>query len=577
MAINASDISVATNGDIRYTGAASGSYTVLELHRFLQDLADNATSSGDDLVDITSDTPSERSTDNIITLLGDYNIDDTLAEHLFDGSISQTSGDEIYSGLKVLGAVNNTDSQLMVVQENSASGLTDFYQYTTTPATPFWGTQSTGGLNGDSAAGILLRCLIKSRVAGGDIDGKRIRVQARHWGDTYDFFNVTLGQGESVAAIGTTPDAQNTTNQSSASAYTHVTNTEGYQLIDLNNGNGDEPYYSQWTYGADTSEDGLKGVWEFGKDLTGNGTAKSIHGLGGELFLGVTHEYPFGTETGNAFVEDDIISWGTGTTAGTGLLLALNDEGATGTVWMQLLTGVAPTNGETINNELADGTHDLTSSPTSRTIPKVFLGSYTGTLIGAFGIGIDPDDLTSSDSVQDLLGVTQTPPNNVTFTVSGVVSGQDYVLVGPKTGSSNAFFFDQLSLDTALTSGSGTTVVVTEAIPDDTPSTGTIRVLSDAGSYMRLPYSSWATSTFTLSGSAQPDAAATSGNNTWISYIDVLADDTSEAFTTIFDVSRALFIRVRDGGAASPIKTFETPGTLGSAGGSAVASRISDE
>jgi hypothetical protein len=48
----------------------SSHYTVLELHRFLQDLADNASASGDDLLDITSSTPSERSTVNIITLLG---------------------------------------------------------------------------------------------------------------------------------------------------------------------------------------------------------------------------------------------------------------------------------------------------------------------------------------------------------------------------------------------------------------------------------------------------------------------------------------------------------------------------
>ena len=39
--------------------------------------------------------------------------------------------------------------------------------------------------------------------------------------------------------------------------------------------------------------------------------------------------------------------------------------------------------------------------------------------------------------------------------------------------------------------------------------------------------------------------------------------------------NRSLFIRVRDG-AASPIKTFETTGTLGSAGGSSTAIRTSD-
>jgi hypothetical protein len=278
---------------------------VLQLHRFLQGLADDTSASGDDLVDITSDTPSERSTDAIITLLGDYNIDDDAAEYLYGGSITQAGGATVYSGLQVLGAVNNANTQLMVIQDN------ELYQFTTTPATPFWGTQSAGGYNGDEAAGILMRCLIKSRVNGVDINRKRIRVQARHWGDTYDFFNVTLGLAESVAAIGTTPDAQNDTLQATVTAYTHIVNsggtsdapTGGYQTIDLSNGNGAQEYYSKWTYGADTSGDGLKGMWEYLKDLTGKGTTKTVDSINGELFLGITHSFAYDGESGGPFTE----------------------------------------------------------------------------------------------------------------------------------------------------------------------------------------------------------------------------------------------------------------------------------
>ena len=67
------DFSIATNGDIRYTGSSTN-YTVIALHRWLGDLMDNAASSGNDLVDITDATASERSTDNIITLNAPYNI-----------------------------------------------------------------------------------------------------------------------------------------------------------------------------------------------------------------------------------------------------------------------------------------------------------------------------------------------------------------------------------------------------------------------------------------------------------------------------------------------------------------------
>lgn len=59
MALVATDWTVASNGNIRYIGAAHGvigaSYaTVIELHRWLQDLADDASAAGDDLLDITS-------------------------------------------------------------------------------------------------------------------------------------------------------------------------------------------------------------------------------------------------------------------------------------------------------------------------------------------------------------------------------------------------------------------------------------------------------------------------------------------------------------------------------------------
>lgn len=560
MTIANGDVSIAANGDIRWTGGAGTTYTVLELHRFLQDKADDASYTGDDILDITDLTPSDRSTDNIITLNTPYNIDDTLAEHLYDGSITQSNGDTVYSGLRVLGAVNNPNTQLMVIQDN------DLYQFTSDVANPFWGTQAAGGLNGDAASGILMRCLIKSRDAGSDIDGKRIRVQARHWGDSYDFFNVQLGQGESVAAISTTPDAQNTTAQGTVTLYSHISNTEGFQTINLNNGNGPQEYYSAWTYGANNSGDGLKGVWEYTKDLTGNGTSKTIHGLNGELFLGITHKIAYTGESGT-FVEDETISWGTGTTAGTGLLLALDDDGSTGNFYIQLLTGVAPTT-NTITG-LTSGASATASTVTSQTIPKHFLGSYTGTLIGAFGVGVVSGDLTASDTIQDLNGITQIPPNNVVFSVTSLAAGEDYVLVGPRAGG--ALQTDQLSLNGSSYSGGESTVTLSSAIPSDTPNVGTFRVF-DGQSFVRVSYTGYTGSSFT-GCSGMPAASASA--DVFISYIDELAGATAVSFTSVYNTSRDLFVRVRDGG-NSPIKTFETPATLGSAGGSVAAIRTAD-
>jgi len=89
-----SDYSISANGDIRYTGTTTNN-TVIEFHRWLQAKADDAVAAPNDLLDITNDTPSERSTDNIITLNAPYNIDDTLAEHLYDGSIIQDGATHI--------------------------------------------------------------------------------------------------------------------------------------------------------------------------------------------------------------------------------------------------------------------------------------------------------------------------------------------------------------------------------------------------------------------------------------------------------------------------------------------------
>ena len=78
MALSASSWEIQNDKDIRYIGTshatASVNYvTVLELHRWLQDLADDASSSSDDYMDITRDTPSDKSFDTIINLINSYN------------------------------------------------------------------------------------------------------------------------------------------------------------------------------------------------------------------------------------------------------------------------------------------------------------------------------------------------------------------------------------------------------------------------------------------------------------------------------------------------------------------------
>ena len=546
------DISVAPNGDIRWTGGATY-YTVLEIHRFLQDLADNGSSSGDDLLDITNINPSLRSTDQIITINAPYNIDDTLAEHTYGGSITQFNGDVIYSGLQVIGSVFSPSTELQIVQNN-------------TLLTNYWGT----GLN--TGDGSLLRIVVKSRTGGADIDGKRIRVQARELGDTYAEFEVTLGQGQSVAAISTQQDLNNQTAAGTIATWSSITNAEGYQLIDLNNGNGPQPYYSQWNKGSQSLND----LYERTKWIQRRSTAQTIHGINGELFRGITHSFAYDNEAGGPFQEDEILSWGTGLTAGTGLLLALYDNGSTGNMYIQLLTGVAPVDDLTITGGTSSATADVNGSVTARTISTAFIGTSTGTnIIGAYGIGIEAADISASDTLFDLNNVQQVPPNNQTFTVTNLVSGEDRILVATNDGADEVDY-DQLTLNTTLNGAAETSVVVTASIPTDTPNAGTVRIQTDSGIYKLVTYTSYTGSTFTINSSDFSSDNATAANNVFVSYIDETASGTTATYTAVYSSDRSLVVKVRNGTGAIKIVPFKTPATFSGAGGSVSTIRTPD-
>jgi hypothetical protein len=126
--------------------------------------------------------------------------------------------------------------------------------------------------------------------------------------------------------------------------------------------------------------------------------------------------------------------------------------------------------------------------------------------------------------------------------------------------------------------------VVTTAIPLDTPSSGTIRIENDEGMYVRIPYDSYTASTYTIpaynfDGSGDNDSVA-NGNNYFISYIDKNAASATENVTVVFQGSRNVVVRVRNGNTATPavnpIVPFEAVAVIGGAGGSQAASRVLD-
>ena len=68
---------------------------------------------------------------------------------------------------------------------------------------------------------------------------------------------------------------------------------------------------------------------------------------------------------------------------------------------------------------------------------------------------------------------------------------------------------------------------------------------------------------------------ATLGNDVYITYLDVLADATTETFTGVYSSDRDLVVVVRDGG-VTPIKQFITSATFSSSDTSVTAIRTSD-
>jgi hypothetical protein len=569
MAITLADVSVAINGDIRWeqgAGAGDGPYTVLELHRFLQDLADDAQASGDDLVDITSVTPSERSTDNIITLNSPYNVDAQMVQHLYDGSITQSGGDEVFSGLVVVGTVNSATT-LMIIQDRAL-----YDDGVHNPDEPFWGTD----LNADATANILMRCMIQTRYQGSDIDGKRVRVQAREYGDTYAEFSVTMGLGNSTAAIFTNEDLNNATAAGTVSGWSDITNeTEGWNLIDLLEGSGSLEYYSEWNRANRSIND----AYERAKWLTMRSGESTLYGLDGELFRGITHQVEV-TNPGGTFNAYEPVQW----LGGRGQMLAIDSTTAAQSLWIQLLSGVAPSGSLTITGESSSASVDTNTTVTARTLSPCFLGQSTGTaIIGAYGIGFEATDVTYTDKLFDLTNVQRTPPNNVTFTVYGLVSGEDYVLV--TNDDSTNIDYNQFQLLTTL-SGTGELLLqVSGEFDADTPTTGngtntSVRVELDSGIYRKIDYTSWTSGTGNMVIPSTNFASdnATAGNNVFLGYVDTPCNThilSGESFVTQFDSTRTLFIRVRDGG-GTPIKTSESTAALTSAGGSSTATRTSD-
>jgi len=282
------DFSISSTGDIRHVSGTT-IYSVLELHAFLQDLADDAASTGNDNLDILSPNPSkldgprDSAVASRLNLLTDgsvaFNIDDTAAEYINFGSIKQDGANIQYSGLKTIGGIV-ANSPVYVVQNGSK-------------LTSFWPDGH-------------VQILVKVKTAGSLIDSGDVTAFSRKWGQTYSHFDVNLAAGgETSAAITTALDSNITLTEAQAAALSsNVSITFGDTTQDLGNGNGNKLYKGTIALSNGIT---LAQLYQYLQYVTREGSTDTLNSIPGWRYRALLSSYPeittapFGTFAGGTF------------------------------------------------------------------------------------------------------------------------------------------------------------------------------------------------------------------------------------------------------------------------------------
>lgn len=499
-----------------------------------------------------------------------------------------TSGENLWANIYTLGTIEqHTDEEQVYVEQNSSRIFS---------GAEWWPENKTD--NSTRHIDILL----KVKESDTEIDSGNITVYLRNYpsagnADLYDHFGIDLtAGGRNAVPLATSPDLNNTD--------THAT-VSGYSGVTVAFVNGTVPYSSitgSFTAFETVAWPGGSAVYLKQTTASGSGTmtlgnvtpvsegpttSETITGASqtATASAGLTKVYRMVKQFEQQATSPEysvIIYCNSYTLASVYQYLKyVTRVGSTFTMYPSTYPQGGPLSHSTKQGQLYIRAHeDTQTSPTNTFSPVKAspFGTFAGgKFFGAQGVWIQ--DMASSDiqnfQLIDSEGTTQTPPNKQSITISNLISGDRVSVFRTTGGAINKAMYTAADNNTT----GSTTFVVNESIAVDTPTSGYIRTVDDSDTTStretRYTYSSWATSTFTLTSGSLGRAFTQTSDTAYVPFIDINATETSASVTVIYTTDRAIIIRVRRK-AATAILPFETSGSFGSAGYSTTAIRTTD-
>jgi len=311
--------------------------------------------------------------------------------------------------------------------------------------------------------------------------------------------------------------------------------------VSLGGGQAAFPYSIAVDCNANTVSD----VYQFHKaecrrGRTGGGTyIFDAEGINGEAYIGEDLQAEYNTQTG-AFVEGEVLYFHDSGNAlvAQGTVVADHDDGATGDLIMRntrIFTGNTITQ---VGDNATQGSYtDFATVASTRTIttPKSApLGTFAGgTYFGAPGVvltDVAPADVQAFQLVDDD-GNVRNPPLFINASVSGT-NGTDadrvgiFVLTAPSGSIDKAQH--GMAAPTGVFNGLADTQIRLDAtVPNDTPESGTIRVVDTVNTReLRFRYASFSGTDLVLSPVAE-GTGVTTANAAGTTLIDTSANFTN--------------------------------------------------